>query len=307
MDEASARAEARRRFGDIDEVRKECRMLAREREQDVRRSEYMAETVQDARLALRHLLRAPGFTVVAVLTLALGIGPTTAIFSALRAVVLKPFAFAHPERTVAVYERFGDLDGNVSAGNFVDYQGRSLAFEHLAAVQWTNVNLAGAEAPERVLGARVSWDFFNVFGTPPLRGRTFLPEEDDPARADVVVLSQGLWERRFGADPGAVGAAIRLDGKPHTIVGVMPAGFNPVLGDEQLWLPIAFTPERKAMHDEHYLTVVGLLKDGTSLAQARADMDGVARGLAQEFPKDNQDRGARVALLSDDLIGDSGQ
>lgn len=304
MDPSAAQAEARRRFGDLDRVRKECGAVGRARERDLRRIEWLAEAQHDARFALRQLARSPGFTIVAVLTLALGIGPTTAIFSALEAVVLRRFDFAHPDRTVLVMERWHDQNGDVSAGNYVDWQQRSKSFEQLAAVDWTSFSLSEGDAPERVLGARVSSNYFSVFGTRPALGRPFEASEDQPGRANVVLLGHGLWTRRFGADPGVVGREVRLNGVPHTVLGVMPAGFDPLLGEEELWVPIAFTPERKAMHDEHFLTVVGLVAPGFSMARLQDEMDGVQRQLAHEYPKDDQDRGVRIQLVSENIIGD---
>jgi putative ABC transport system permease protein len=304
MNPAAAREEARRRFGELDDVRKECLMLGRQREKGVRRIEYLAEALQDARFALRQLARSPGFAVVAVLTLALGIGPTTAIFSAVEAVVLRRFDFAHPDRTVIVQERWRDQAGSASAGNYVDWQRRSTGFEQLAALQPSSFNLSAADTPERVVGARVSWNYFAVFGRRPEMGRTFDATEDEPGRADVVVLSHGLWTRRFGADPAILGREVRLGGRPHTVVGVMPAGFDPFLAEERLWVPIAFTPERKTMHDEHYLVVVGLLRSGVSMARAQGEMDGIAQQLAREYPQDNAGRGVRLQLVSELLVGD---
>ena len=303
MDPAAAREEARRRFGDVEGVRKECRKIGRQRERDVRRVEYLAEAGQDVRFALRQLARSPGFAAVAVLTLALGIGPTTAIFSAVEAVVLRPFDFAHPDRTVMVRERWRDQEGSVSAGNYVDWQRRSTSFDQLAAIQPASFNLAEGEVPERVVGARVSGSYFAVFGVPPALGRTFDATEDQPGHADVVVLSRGLWTRRFGADPAILGRSIRLNGRPHTVLGVMPAGFDPFLAEEQLWAPIAFTPARRTMHDEHYLVVVGLLRPGVPLPRAQAEMDGVAQQLEREHRED-ADRGVRLQLLSESLVGD---
>lgn len=169
---SAAREEARRRFGDLDEVRKECSVLGRQREKEVRR---------------------------------VGIGPTTAIFSAVEAVVLRRFDFAHPDRTVLASERWRDRDGGVSAGNYVDWHERGTGFEQLAAVHWDSFNLAEADMPERVLGARVTWNYFAAFGARPLLGRTFDAAEDQPGRADVVVLGQGLWARRFASRHGSTG------------------------------------------------------------------------------------------------------
>jgi putative ABC transport system permease protein len=158
--------------------------------------------------------------------------------------------------------------------------------------------------PERVLGARVTWNYFATFGARPLLGRTFDAAEDQPGRADVVVLGHGCG--RGASDRiRRPGPQIRLSGRPHTVVGIMPSEFDPILNGEQLWVPVAFTPERKAMHDEHYLTVVGLLEPGLTLARAQAEMDAVAQVLAREYPRDNQGRGIHLQLVSDVIIGDS--
>ena len=199
--------------------------------------------LRDAAYALRQLGRAPGFTSAAIGTLALGIGATSAIFSLVWAVVLKPLPGVDPQRTVAVESLFEGHPGGVSAGNFVDWQARTTQLERLAAVDGASFNLSEAGPPERVAAARVSSGFFEVFHTGPRLGRTFVAPEDAPGQDRVVVLSEGLWRRRFGANPEVLGRAIRLGADSYTVVGVMPARFDPFLDHTQLWVPLALTPD----------------------------------------------------------------
>jgi putative ABC transport system permease protein len=303
MNPAEARAEALRRFGSLDDVSAECRAIGSDRERTVRRAEFLSELRQDAAFAVRQLLKSPAFTAVAVVTLALGIGATTAIFSAVRSVVLRPFPYAHPDRVVTVAEVWNGRDGNVSDGNFTDWHAAAKSFQALAAERFTSFNLADAGSTERVSGGRVTHEFFAVFGVRPLLGRTFLREEDQPGREQVVVLSHRLWTSRFGADRDVVGRQIQLSGRPHTVIGVMPEEFDPTLSGEELWVPMAWTAERKAMHDEHHNFAVALLKVGVSREQAQAEVAGIARVLAQRYDA-NQGRSARVHPLPEFLIGD---
>ena len=302
-DPAAAHRLALARFGDLESVAAECRELAHQTERKVRKTEYLAELTHDARFALRQLAKAPGFATVAILTLALGIGATTAIFSAVEAVVLRRFAYAHPERTVLVNEIEKGLDGNVSAGNYVDWAREAKSFAELGTTNFRSFNLAEGNTPERVPGAAVSASFFRVFGVPPLLGRAIADAEDQPGQSSVVVLSEGFWRRRFGADSAILGRSIRLDGEPHTVIGVMPESFDPLVVKEQLWVPIAFTAERRATHDEHYLNVVGLLKPDVTMAQANREMGEIMKSLAQRFPIDDGERGARVVSLPDFITG----
>jgi putative ABC transport system permease protein len=301
-----ARAAAIAKFGDMRQVNATCRNIAHHRERDMRRTEYLSELAHDARFAVRQLLKAPGFTITAALTLALGIGATTAIFSAVEAVVLRPFPFPNTRRLTFVNERWREQDGNVSVGNFTDWQRRSTSFAQLAAANFRSVSVSRGESPDRVLGAEVTANWFPAYGMQPELGRVFSAAEDAFAGAKVVVLSDGLWHRSFAGDPGTVGRSIVLDGVPYQVIGVMPPSFDPTDSHEQLWMPLAFSPTQRAEHDEHYLTVVGLLRPGVSIGTAQRDMDAVARRLSDEFPKDNKGRGAHVQPLSAAIIGDYG-
>ena len=304
MQPADARQEAMRRFGDIKQVNATCRDLGRLRDRDMRRTEYLSEMRQDIVFACRQLLKNPGFTVVAVLTLALGIGATTAIFSAVQAVVLRPLPFSEPDRITAIYEDFHGRAGNVSAGNYVDGIEPARSFSATTAIQYSSFNISDAGEPERIIGARATWEFFNVFAMSPQLGRVFSSAEDRPGRATVVVLSNRLWTRRFGADPTILGRRINLNGAPHDIIGVMPAAFDFTMLSEELWVPIAFTDERKAEHDEHYLQVYGRLLPGVSADAARSELQAAAMRLRTDFPEDNPVLSFTTMTALEELVGD---
>ena len=207
-----------------------------------------------------------------MLTLALGIGATTAIFSAVYAVVLQPLPLRDPSRLMLVGEVWEGRPQVMSVGNYVDTNAAVPDFEHgLAALNYANYNLADETAPERVVGARVTANYFDVMGVRPILGRTFTADEDRPGNDQVVVLSHRLWTRRFGASESAVGRELRMNGAAYRIAGVMPESFDLTTDSEELWTPIAFTPAQRAMHDEHYLTVYGRLKAGVSRQQAQGE------------------------------------
>jgi putative ABC transport system permease protein len=270
----------------------------------MRRTEYFSALVQDITFALRHFLSQPAFTIVALLTLAIGIGATTAIFSAVNAVVLEPLPLPSPDRLVNVYEDYRGRPGGVSAGNFTDARAAATTFEGLAAAQYSSFNLSREDSAERITGARVTASFFDVFAVRPALGRAFTAAEDEPGHEQVVVLSHRLWTRRFGADPSIVGADVRLGGRPFRVLGVMPASFDLTADSEELWVPIAFTAERKATHDEHYLTVFGRLKPGVSREQALGELTRIAQVIRTQFPRDAQELGFQVISMTDDVVGD---
>ncbi len=251
----------------------------------MKRHEYLGELAHDAAFACRQLRKQPGFSLLAILTLALGIGGATSIFSALYAVVLRPLPLADPGRLYAVGETFQGQLGPMSAGIYVDAASGTSAFAGLAAEQHFSFNLAEGAAPERVGGGRVTANFFDVMGAKPALGRVFTPEEDTPGNDRVVVLSHRLWQRRFGGAP-MIGREIRMNGAPYTVVGVMPRSFDLTSDSEELWTPVAFAPERRAMHDEHYLSVFGRLKPAATPQRAMAELDAVAQRLRRDFPKD---------------------
>ena len=245
---------------------------------------------QDVRYAVRSLRHSPLFSLTAVATLALGIGAMTAIFSVVYAVVLQPFPFADPERVVVVGESYDGQLGDVSAGNFNDWRTNATSFERLAAFHFSNVNLAEGGTPERIVAARTTHEFFDVFGLNPILGRVYTEAEDRPGSEQVVVLSHRLWTRRYASRPDVVGSEVRLDGLPYTVIGVMAPEFDRMAVPEELWIPVAFTPERLAMHDEHFLTVVGRLREGVAIERANAQLQTIHGRMTQQFPGDHQVR-----------------
>ena len=271
------------------------------------RSNLITDFFQDLRYAGRMQLKNPGFTLVAVIALALGIGANTAIFSVVNSVLLRPLPYKDPERLVMVWEdasKVGYPRDTPAAANFVDWRNQNTVFEGMAAIADESFNLTGTGDPERLEGRLVSANLFPLLGVDPQIGRTFTSAEDQPGSNRVVVLSYALWQRRFGGDDSIVGKPLNLNGETYTIVGVMPARFQFPTSDDALWAPIAFTAEDAANRDRHYLQVLARMKPGTSLEQAQAEMHTIATRLAQQYPDSNTDLGAAVTSLHEHLVGD---
>ncbi|MEO8449587.1 MAG: ABC transporter permease [Gemmatimonadota bacterium] len=302
MTPATARAEAIRRLGDVPAMRARLRQLGEERDRTMHRTEWFAELAQDVRYAWRYLRANPGFSLIALLTLAIGIGATTAIFSAVYSVVLKPLPFPEPDRVMLVGER---TEGGypASVGNYGDVKRENRSFSALGAIFWTNFNLAAEDHPERVLGARVTYDYFTVFGVQPRWGRLFTADEDRPGQPLVVVLSHRLWARRFGSDPKVVGTEIRMNSLPYAVIGVMPAAFDFTVNTEEVWVPAAFTPEQWAEHDSHYLTLYGRLEPGVDQFAARADLGRIMARLKADYPDVNSEISAGVEPMFTQFVG----
>ncbi|MEK6410078.1 MAG: ABC transporter permease [Acidobacteriota bacterium] len=257
----------------------------------------METLLQDLRYGIRMLLKNPGFAVVAVIALALGIGANAAIFSVVNTVLLRPIPYEDPDRLMVVREKkppqFPEF--SVSPGNFLDWQKQNTVFEKLVAINGTAFILVGEGAePERLRGARVSAGLFEMLGVSPVNGRTFLEEEDQPGRENVVILGNGLWKRRFAADPNVIGQAITLSGISYTVIGVMPAGFGFPDRETDLWAPVAFTARDAQAHGSHFLSVIGRLKPGATAAQARTDMNAIAGRLAEQYQDTNAGWGISV-------------
>jgi predicted permease len=267
----------------------------------------MTGMAQDFRYALRQLRKSPGFTLVAVLTLALGIGANTTIFSVMNATILKPLSFPDADRLVLVWQTFGKAPDDyniVSAPNYWDFQRQNHVFEGMAlfdsAGRGYNLSASGASRePEQVSGLRVSASFFSVLGVQPFLGRTFLPEEEVGGKDHEVVLSYGLWQRRYGADRALVGKTIKVDGQDFTVVGVMPREFHWEFwsGHRQLWVPVGYTEGDKVRGSNSFIAFARL-KPGVTVAQARAEMAGLGTGLSQQYPSDDADMSATVVPMS---------
>ncbi len=268
----------------------------------------MGNLTQDVRYGVRNLKRNPGFVAVTILTLALGIGANTTIFSVINNTLLKPIAFPNPDRLVLVWETFGKGPDNwniVSAPNFWDFQRQSRSFEAMAIFDSSGrgYNLSptpGLREAEQVSGLRVSAGFFPVLGVKPLMGRTFLPEEEVLGKDHEVVLSYGLWKSRYNSDPELLGKPIRVDGADYTVIGVMPRDFEWQFwsAPRKLWVPVGYTKTDFGRGDNSFLAIARL-KPGVSMAQANAEMDAVARNVAAQYPKEDADMGATVNLLAD--------
>jgi len=279
----------------------------------------MNNLIQDLRYGLRMLLKKPGFTVVAIITLSLGIGANTAIFSVVNAVLLRPLPYQQPERLVAMWEsnkRRLEGKGSMSYPNFYDVRAQNQSFERLASYYTNNVALTGIATPVNLRSAVVSADLFALLGNKPEQGRWFLPEEGKPGGSTgrAAIISHGLWQRQFSRDRNIIGRSIVLNGKPYNIVGVMPAGFQfPIEADPiELWVTSAIDgeksdPKERAQDEQrgsHFLSAVGRLKPGVTIEQAQADVSLIADKLEKQYPDTNTQHGVLLVPYHNDLVAD---
>jgi len=258
------------------------------------------------RYGIRFLLKAPGFTAIAVLTLALGIGANTAIFSVVNAVLLRPLPFKNPGRLVWAFGNCPLCSGAaISPMDFVDYREQTRSFDHLGAFALAPLifNLTGTDKPEQVRGTMVSSDFFESLGVQPLMGRSFVRADERVREPQVIILGNRSWKERFGSDPGVIGRTVTLDGVSRTIVGVLP-GDLPLFSDAELWIPAPFENSGMSSRRGHFLRVVGLLRPGVDLKQAQADLDTIAARLAAAYPDTNKGWSSRLMPLRTVLVGD---
>jgi putative ABC transport system permease protein len=259
--------------------------------------------MQDLRFGARMLLKQPGFTFIAVLTLALGIGVNTTIFSAMESVILHPFAFPNQNRLLVIYERKLDAGINrtgVTPGSLRDLREQSQTFEQFVSLSGGFFDLTGTDEPERVLAYRVSAGFFAALGVKPLLGRTFRPDEDTAGREQVVVLKHSFWERRYGADPNILGQSIELTGKAYTVIGVMPKDFNFPYGGGELWAPFVFSAQLAQDRESRSFRVMGLLKPSVSRAQGEAEIRSFSLRAQQQYPATNSGVDAFTVGLNED-------
>jgi putative ABC transport system permease protein len=273
----------------------------------------MADILQDIRYAIRLCLRTPGFTAIAVLALALGIGANTAIFTVVNAVLLEPLPFRDPGRLVVTWETNVRRPGRpnvLGPANFIRWQERTTAFERMAPFYDYRVNLTGSGAPEEIVGMDVTPDFFPTLGVAPMLGRTFTADEGSEGHDAVTVLSHGLWQRRFAGDPGIVGQTLQINGRAITVVGVMPPDMRLFLRKgslagtpAEMWMPFAFTEAQRNPRGR-YMSGIARLKPGVALTEAQAQMDTIAAGLATEFPEFDTGWGALLVPMHRELSGD---
>ena len=267
----------------------------------------METLLQDLKYALRTLSKKPGFAAVTILTLAIGIGANGAIFSAVRAVLLRPLPFPEPERVVQIYSttiaRPLGPGGTASPPDFVDWRTDSTSFTGMAAISAGSIPWSGNGVAEQVPYAMVTGTFFDVLSVAAQHGRTLSADDDPVGAADVVVIAHDLWARRFGNDPAAIGRTMVLDGTPRRIVGVMPAGFSYPLSSE-LWIPLRFTSEDLAtQRGAHYLDVIARLEPNVMLEAAQGELAGIVRRLGETYPRTNASKAVAVFGLRDALVG----
>ncbi len=299
MNPKEARLAATRAFGGV--------LGHKEAARDTRRLNLIDNLFKDLRYAARAFLKNPGFTTVAVLTLALGIGANTAICSVVNSVLLRPLPYENPEELVMVWETElaeGYPTNVVSRGSYLDWRDQNAAFEDMGAYMPDfGVSLTGKGNPIKLSQATMTPSLLDVFGVRPVLGRGFSAEEGVTGRGDVVLLSYGLWQQLFGGDEGVLGDALTIDDSPYTIVGVMPPSFNVPTERTELWIPFTFSPEDRERRGSHMLTVVARMREGVDRSAAQADTDRIAAALTLEYPEVMEGWGTNVVPLHEHVVG----
>lgn len=271
----------------------------------------MKSLLQDLRYAGRLLLRSPGFTLLTVITLALGIGANAAIFSVVDGVLLAPLPYRQPDRLMAIYSQFPGLGFDkfwVDAREYTEFRQWSTRYEDVGAYTVGSVNLEGRDQPVRAVAAFATASLFKTLGVPPQLGRAYTPQQDLPNAERTIVLSDGLWRRAFGGDPGVLGRRVKVDGEPRTVLGVMPPGFDIDGRHVEAWIPLALDPANPGFRGSHYLYLVGRLRPGVGLEQARAEVEGLLARWRRELPDDHtpdpEQHRLIVKPLLENLVGD---
>src|SRR5579872_1076008 len=269
----------------------------------------MGTLMQDLRYGWRALRKSPGFTAVAVIVLALGIGANTAIFSVVNAVLLRPLPYRNPSRLMQVWhvppakEFPGMSTFSVSPANYLDWERQNHVFQSMAIYGFRAFNITGSDQPQALQASVVSRDFYRTLGVRPLLGRTFTADEEQPGQNHVVVLGYSLWKSAFGGNPNIVGSNIHLDDQPYTVVGVMPPKFK--FPDwAQLWAPLGWTDQERAVRGNHNYMVIGRLKPDTTMQQAQAEMNTISARLQQQYPVDDAGWGAVIVPLREQMVSD---
>src|ERR1700683_3647983 len=271
----------------------------------------MGTFLQDVRYGLRMLSKNPGFAAIAILTLALGIGANSAIFSIDHAVLLRPLPYPHSDRLVVVWEKGDDgLQTNTSYATYVDWRARSRSFDELTLASYWIGTLTGSGQPEQLPALRVSSNFFRTLGVRPALGRDFLAEEDTPSTSHVVILTDGLWRRRFSADPGIIGKSITLNGTSYAVVGVLPRDFQPIVSqglrniDAELYRVLGYDASLPwACRTCHHLVAIGRLRPDVSISRAGVEMDTISQNLWTEHPTEYSTSGVIITPLVEQIVG----
>ena len=296
-----AHRQARLLIGGTEQIKEECR--------DARGVRWLESVARDVRYGLRSLRKSPGFAVVAILILMLGIGVNTALFTIIKGVLLNPLPFSQPERLVNLWERRVIDDGSfnpVSGGVFADWQKQSQSFEQMAVVGEDAANLSGdgGALPESIGIRQCSYNLFAILGVRPAAGRFFTDPDDRRGAPATVVLTNGLWRRRYGGDPAIVGKTILLDAQKYTVIGVLPAWFDYPDPRVQLWVPVRLVVSEMDMRNRgnHRFGVIARLKDGVTVQQASSELDGVQQRNHAQMPNEMMGKGAQAVLLSENLV-----
>ena len=304
MPPEEARRAARIKLGGVTQLK--------ETNRELRGLPFIETFFHDARYALRMLRKNPGFTAVAVLTLALGIGANTAIFSVVYAVLLKPLPYANPNQLVSAFAantQEGVPEDGTSYPNFEEWRAQNHVFSELATINFHQLTLTGRSEPSEVDTSVVTPEHFAVLDVKPLQGRVFFPEDGKRGAPPVVIVSENLWRGTLGADPKILGSSIILDKRPFTVVGIMPANFrSPFINSKpEVWIPLVQDPlfgSWMARRGGHWLAVFGRLKPGVSIAQAQAEMDAICDRLASEYPAENKGWTVRLVPMQKEIVGD---
>jgi putative ABC transport system permease protein len=298
LEEGEARRRAHIALGGLDQVKEDCR--------DARGTRWLEDLLRDVRQAGRLLWRSRRFTTAAALAIALGVGTNVTFFSLVNAVLLKALPYRDPDRLVALSEWHPQRGryGKVSGADFQEWTARNTVFEAIACYWDRGYTLTGTAQPESLVGWQFSANLFALLGARSLLGRTLVPEDGRPGHDDVALISEALWRRRFAGSPAAVGQTLQLDGRPHTIVGIMPREFAHPDGRTDVWTPLVLGADLLASRDRHPLRVVARLKSGITLERARAEMTGLAAQLAREHPESNADWRVEVRPIRDVSVGD---
>ncbi len=312
MSPEEARRAVYARFGDLARVKADLERLGAGRDGRMERSEWWGETGRDVRYAVRQLRRSPAFTLVAVFTLALGIGANTAVFSVLNGVLLRPLPYAASDRLVMVTSAFPTLGFDrfwVSPPEYFELKDWSQAFEDLGGYRVVSDDIETLDQPLRVTSAVTTWSLFPTLGVGALRGRTYTPEEDLPDASPVVLISHGLWQRAFGGDPSILGSSVRVSGQPRTVVGIMPEGFDLEDSGVDLWKPVGIDPsDHVNRRGNHFLNVIARLDAGITLERAQADLDRLEIRWQEEYgdthAPDAERHPYQASDLRTDLLGD---
>src|SRR5882724_1333542 len=297
MTPSEARRAALIDFGGVEQMKEDCR--------DMRKANWIEDLLQDLRYAARMLASSTGFTAVAVLTLALGIGANTAIFSVVDAVLLKPLPFRQPENVVALWET-ETAPGSfpLNGMDYLDWREHNKTFESMSLYSWPNsANVSANDTSEGAVIVRTQANFFSQLGVQAQTGRTFAEGEDQNGGSHVVILSDGFWKKQFGARQDIVGGTLRLNGEPYTVIGVMPVWYR-MQATANLWIPLDMAKDKLGSRGNHQWRAIGRVKNGVTIAQARADLHAIAQGLEKQYPGNNKNVDAIVKPMKEDLIGD---